>query len=286
MRESRGIFPPTPPPPLGPMLPSNRLAFAALVAVAPTLPNSAAAAPSFAEPSLSPDHREIAFVSGGDIWTVPYAGGDAHLLISHQATESRPLWSPDGTRIAFVSNRSGNGDVYVLTLASGDLKRITFDDQNDALDNWSRDGRWLYFSSTSRDVAGMSDVWRVGAGGGTPMQVSADRYAAEYFSAPAPNGASIAITARGLVFGQWWRNGHSHIDESEIWLVHDVAPGTASTPRYEQVSARGSKSVWPMWSSDGAQLYFMSDRSGKENLWSRAVRGGEAVQLTLSLIHI
>ena len=125
---------------------------------------AAPAAPALAEPSLSPDHREIAFVSGGDIWTVPYSGGEARLLVSNPATESRPLYSPDGTQLAFVSNRTGNGDIYVLTLATGDTKRITWDDGNDQLDGWSRDGKWLYFSSTSHDIAGMSDVYRVSAG--------------------------------------------------------------------------------------------------------------------------
>ena len=52
--------------------------------------------PSFAEPSLSPDGAEIAFVSGGDIWTVPSAGGEARLLVSHPSSESRPIYSPDG----------------------------------------------------------------------------------------------------------------------------------------------------------------------------------------------
>ena len=105
--------------------------------------------PYLTEPAISPDLSEIAFVSGGDIWTVPTSGGDAHLLVSNPATESRPLYSPDGTRLAFVSTRTGNGDIYVLALGTGDLKRITFDDGNDQLDAWSRDGRWLYFSSTS-----------------------------------------------------------------------------------------------------------------------------------------
>src|SRR5712691_6726711 len=69
---------------------------------------------AFAEPGISPDGKEIAFVSGGDIWTVPAAGGEARLLVSHPATESRPLYSPDGHSLAFVSTRTGNGDIYVL----------------------------------------------------------------------------------------------------------------------------------------------------------------------------
>src|SRR5690349_14904710 len=82
---------------------------------APTAPRLA-----FSEPGISPDGKEIAFVSGGDIWTVPATGGEARLLVSHPATEQRPLYSPDGRSLAFVSLRTGNGDIYVLTLDTGD----------------------------------------------------------------------------------------------------------------------------------------------------------------------
>ena len=50
------------------------------------------ALPSFGEPGISPDGSTIAFVSGGDIWEAPARGGDARLLVSHPATESRPLF--------------------------------------------------------------------------------------------------------------------------------------------------------------------------------------------------
>ena len=156
------------------------------------------------EPSFSPDRREIAFVSGGDVWTVPAAGGAAALMVSHPATESRPFFSPDGKRLAFSSTRTGNGDVYVLNFETGDLSRVTFDDAAETLDGWSRDGEWLYFTSTARDLFGMNDIYRVrAAGGGTPMIVSGDRYVNEFHSAVSPDGNSIASSARGTSKGEW-----------------------------------------------------------------------------------
>ncbi|HXD32373.1 MAG TPA: LpqB family beta-propeller domain-containing protein [Pyrinomonadaceae bacterium] len=220
------------------------------------------AVPYFTDPAISPDLSEIAFVSGGDIWTVSANGGDARLLVSHPATESRPLYSPDGKKLAFISSRTGNGDIYVLTLDSGDLKRITFDDSNDALDAWSADGKWLYFGSSSRDISGMSDIYRVSAEGGTPMIVAGDRFTGEYFSAPSPDGNTIALSGHGFGQSQWWRKGHSHIDESEIWFLR-----LGATPRYERISEGGAKEVWPMWHKDGRSVYYISDRSGAENIW-------------------
>jgi len=228
--------------------------------------------PYFTEPSLSPDRKEIAFVSGGDIWTVPATGGTASLLVSHTANEARPLYSPDGRQLAFISSRTGNGDIYLLTLATGDLKRLTFDDGFDQLDGWSRDGRWIYFSSTSRDIGGLNDLYRISVNGGTPMLVSADRYTNEFFSASSPDGKTLAFSARGIASGQWWRKGHSHIDESEIWLLRSFEGGTGN---YERVTAAGgAKEMWPMWSADGRTLFYVSDRTdagnknGAQNIWT------------------
>lgn len=219
------------------------------------------------EPAFSPDRKEIAFVSGGDIWTVAASGGTAALLVSHPATESRPAFSPDGKKLAFVSNRTGGGDIYILNLETNDLTRLTFDDALDNLDAWSRDGNWLYFSSSSTDIAGMQDIFRVAAAGGTPMQISNDRYTSEFFAAPAPDGNSFAFTARGIANGQWWRNGRSHIDESEIWVK--------TGENYQQITQRGAKQLWTMWSADGKQIFYVSDRSGTQNIWTKPLNGPE-----------
>ncbi|OGX84731.1 peptidase S41 [Hymenobacter glacialis] len=226
--------------------------------------------PYFSEPAVSPNRMELAFVSGGDIWTSPVAGGEARLLVSHPATESRPLYSPDGRSLAFISTRTGNGDVYVLALETGELRRVTFDDAPDQLDNWSADGKWLYFSSTSRDIAGMNDIYRVPATGGTPTPVSADRYANEFFAAPSPDGKLLAFSARGIANNQWWRHGHSHLDESEITLRREGAGGA---PTYEALTTGGGKALWPMWGAGGQRLFYVSDQAGPENIWVLGLNG-------------
>jgi Tol biopolymer transport system component/C-terminal processing protease CtpA/Prc len=225
---------------------------------------------SFAEPGISPNGEEIAFVHAGDIWVVPARGGEARLLVAHPATESRPMYSPDGTRLAFMSNRAGSPDIWILTLADGSLRRLTFDDGTEQLDGWSKDGRWIYFSTGSHDISSMTDVYRVKSDGGTPMPVAADRYASEFMAAAAPNGDAVAIVARGFGLSQWWRKGRSHLDESELWIVR--GDGSAA-PRYEQLTQRGAKQQWPMWGGDGTSLYFVSDRTGPQNLWMKPAKG-------------
>lgn len=232
---------------------------------------SAQTKPSLSEPAISPDGHEIAFVSGGDIWTVLAGGGEAHLLVSHPATESRPLYSPDGSQLAFVSTRTGGGNIYILTLATGELKRLTYSDAADQLDGWSHDGKWIYFTSAVNDIAGLGDIFRVSATGGTPLEVSRERYLNEFESAPSPDGQTLALVAKGISNRQWWRNGHSHLDETEVWLKPIAQSGV-----YRRLLPADAKHAWPMWSDDGRTLFYMGDRSGAENLWSVSPDGAAA----------
>ncbi|WP_321473826.1 S41 family peptidase [uncultured Paludibaculum sp.] len=236
-----------------------------------TVTSAQAGSRALAEPSLCQARAEIAFVSGGDIWTAPLKGGEAQLLVSNPATESRPMWSPDGAKLAFVSTRTGGGDIYVLTLASGQLKRLTFDDGPETLDNWSRDGKWVYFHANK--AVQLADIYRVSVEGGTPMEVIADQMMTEFHAAPAPDGQSVAFAARGIGYNQWWRHGHSHLDESEIWLWKEGA----ATP-FTKLVEMGARNEWPMWSTDGKSLYYVSDRGGAENVW--AWQGGATRPLT------
>jgi tricorn protease len=250
---------------------------AAAPLVAATQSSDATPKYAFAEPGLSPDGREIAFTSGGDIWSVPATGGDAHLLVADAGNDRRPLFSPDGKALAFVSSRTGGGDIYVLTLGSGAIQRVTWDDGLEQLEGWSRDSQWIYFSSTSRDIAGMNDIFRVRREGGTPMVVSGDRYVNEFQPAASPDGKHLAFAARGVGSSQWWRMSGSHLDESELWLLDlDAVEGDAPAAAYKELTPRDSRQLWPMWNADGSALFYVGDRGGAENIWTHPASPGGA----------
>lgn len=68
---------------------------------------------------ISPDGQQIAFCYKGDIYKVAADGGKAVQLTTQESYESSPVWSPDGTRIAFASNREGGSDLYVMSSEGG-----------------------------------------------------------------------------------------------------------------------------------------------------------------------
>ncbi|MEO8957861.1 MAG: hypothetical protein ABI304_02885, partial [Rudaea sp.] len=256
----------------------SRPAFVVLlgIALAPALAAASAIAPtaSFSQPAMSPDASRIAFVSGGAIWEVAASGGAAHLLVADKGSDSRPLYSPDGSKLAFVSDATGNGDIYVLDLASGALSQVTFDDAAEQLDAWSRDGTWLYLSSNRDNVGGMQAVYRVRAAGGTPMPVSLEAYRNESQAAPSPDGKTLALVGGGMGDFQWWRHGRSHIDEGAVWLLTDDGKHA-----YSRLTPDDARADWPMWAADGKSLFYMSDRSGTENIW-HVLRDGSESALT------
>ncbi|HET6726171.1 MAG TPA: peptidase S41, partial [Gammaproteobacteria bacterium] len=232
-------------------------------------------APTFTEPALSPDGHTLAFVSGGDIWSVAARGGIAHLLVSGEADASRPLYSPDGKRLAFISDKTGGGDIYILDLASGNLRRVTWADGREALSAWSRDGEWLYFSSARDNIGGMDAVYRVRAAGGTPTPVSFEPYRNEEAGAPSPDGRVVALVGGGWGSRQWWRDGHAHIDDCAIWLL-----ANDGSHRYTRITPIDARALWPMWSATGQAVYYMSDRGGVENIWRAPRAGGDQARIT------
>jgi len=117
------------------------------------------AKPYYRQPAISADGSTIAFVYAGDIYLAPASGGDSKLLISHEAYDSNPSFSPDGRFLAFSSRRTGNGDVYIIDLDGGRLHRLSYSSSVDQAEAWSPDSKWVYFSSNRHDIGGSADIY-------------------------------------------------------------------------------------------------------------------------------
>src|SRR5580658_6307753 len=110
------------------------------------------------EPQLSPDAKWIAYTistpdleanhSVRDIWLVPTAAGEPRQL-THGGSDTRPRWSPDGQKLAFISARvEGNQQVFSMDVKSGTVNRITFLSAGADNELWSPDGKTIAFVSS------------------------------------------------------------------------------------------------------------------------------------------
>ena len=95
------------------------------------------------QPNLSPDGETLLFARDGDIWQVPTRGGQASRVTFDSTNESQPIYSPDGDRIAFISDRTGSNQVYVMPASGGEPKQLTFHSEGYSLQDWYPDGKSL-----------------------------------------------------------------------------------------------------------------------------------------------
>jgi tricorn protease len=233
------------------------LAFAALAVFLPGLTsaqNSSNQPPLLLRyPSLS--QQKIAFLYAGDVWTVNRDGGDAERLTSVGTVLRGPVFSPDGSQIAYTAHFHGGYDVYVISSSGGIPRRITWHPGGSRIEGWSTDGKDVLIASGEASPRHYLRLFRVHAdGSGAPEPLPLPAGAEGSFS---PDGQSIAYGPVTRIEPAWKR--YVGGNTTPIWIVNLKTLDLVKVPR------DNSNDSNPVWVGDS--IYFLSDRNGPVTLF-------------------
>ncbi len=214
----------------------------------------------YANPSLSPSGDRLAFNltdsrnGKGDIWIRDLARGVNSRFSLGPGNNVRPVWSPDGERIVFTSDRGGPFDIYEKSSrGAGEEKLILKSDEPKSASSWTRDGRYIGF--TTRNQKTLQDAWALPTfGDRKPIAIAASPFA-ESQPMFSPDGRLVAYVSN-----------ESGRDEIYLQTFPDAGGKW-------QVSNGGGSD--PSWRGDGKELYY---RSPDGKLMAVEIRGGADVQ--------
>ncbi len=220
------------------------------------------------QPAISKDL--IAFVYAEDIWIANKDGSSPRRMTVSQGIESAPLFSRDGSLIAFTGQYDGNNDVFVMPVSGGVPKRLTWHPGTDIALDFSPDGKKILFSSQRNSFTNrFSQLFTVDIATGAEEQLPIPN---AYWASYSPDGNSIAYTPLSDRFEQWkhYRGGTM----TRIWLYDTKTHKVEEIPK----GKGGSNDTKPVWKGD--KVYFRSDRDGEFNLYSYEPGSKIVTQLT------
>ncbi len=225
---------------------------------------------------------QIAFTYGGDLYSVPVAGGVARKLTGHAGNEMFPRFSPDGKWLAFTAQYDGNTEVYVMPAAGGVPRRLTYtatlgrDEVSDRMGpnnivmGWTPDSQRIVFRSRMKEPNDfIGQLYSVSLDGDIPAQLPLPRGGFCSFS---PDGGKLAYNRVFREFRTWKRYRGGMADD--IW-IHDFASKTTVN-----ITNDPAGDIIPMWA--GERIYFLSDRGENKrfNLYAHDLKDGRTRQLT------
>ncbi len=208
---------------------------------------------------LSPDGQTVAVSiadakSGqGNLWTIDVARGLRTRFTFTAAWDEAPVWSADGSRLVFASDRTGRPDLYQKSLNGvGDEELMLSLESTEFPLDWSPNGRWIIFSSTSPQQP-KGDLWA--------LEPSGDRKPVPIVQTPFDEG-----DARFSPDGRWIAYASDESGQQEVYVAPFPGPG-----RKWQISAAGGSR--PLWNRDGREIFY---EAADEKLMSVEVSADES----------
>ncbi len=232
---------------------------------------------------LSPDGQEIAFDLLGDIYTLPIGGGEAKAITSGIAWDMQPRFSPDGTQIAFTSDRAGGDNIWVMSRDGSNPKQIT--KESFRLLNspaWTPDGQFIVAHKhfTSRRSLGAGEMWlyhRTGVDGGWAdgLQMTTRPTEEKDVGEPvfSPDGRYLyySLDATG--------GGSFEYDKDSTQGIYNINRLDRQTGQTEAFVAGPGGACRPTPSPDGKSLAFVRRDRFKTCLFVRDVASGRIEKL-------
>ena len=211
-----------------------------------------------AEPS--PDGKQFVLVRGAGNWELfltDLTGGNRRQLTNHTAVDYMPAWSPDGSRIAFVSVRSGHQEIYTMRPDGSDLVQLTEGTAHNSEPNWSPDGKSIVFRSERERKP---KVYLMNADGSAQRVLTQDTFPA---IAPSwsPNGRQILFASQ--------RSGHA-----EIHVMNADGSGLQ-----QLTTTTVGHNGLPLWSKTGT-IVFWTTRDGNDEVYAMNPDGSNVRNLT------
>ncbi|MCH7779819.1 MAG: PD40 domain-containing protein, partial [Acidobacteria bacterium] len=205
---------------------------------------------------VSPDGEEIVFDLLGDLYTIPIGGGEAKALTSGFAWDMQPRYNPDGTSIAFTSDRGGGDNIWVMDRDGSDPRAVTEEDfrlLNSPV--WSPDGNFIAARKhfTSRRSLGAGEIWLYHKSGGSGLQLNERPNDQKDLGEPAfsPDGRYVYFS-RDSTPGD--RFQYSKDSNDQIYTIHRIDRESGDIEAF--ISGAGG-AVRPTPSPDGKWLAFV-----------------------------
>jgi Tol biopolymer transport system component/imidazolonepropionase-like amidohydrolase len=224
---------------------------------------------------LSPDGRTIVFELLGDIYTLPFAGGEARAIARGMAFDSQPRFSPDGKAVVFVSDRSGAENLWLMDPDGRNPRALTKGTRaRFASPAWTPDGRYVIASRSAGSAVNALWLYHTDGGSGIEMVRSVPAGGAAGAAAPAPRsslGAVVSPDGRWVFFAQRERL-FSYNVTSAPYQVYRYDRETGETTRVTGAQGGGMR---PLLSPDGKWLVYATRFDTKTGYRLRDLETGD-----------